>query len=299
MAPRAANAGTVRHDGVSAMTDPDVTTLTKICTHCGIEKPATTEYFARQKTGKYGFRADCKECHYARQRNYTRKPSIKIKQEKYRIKRCDENRTKYSLDPTLCEQPDVMKRCSSCKAQLPSTSQYWHKNASNNDGLSRVCKSCITEYRHEYNRRDDIKQRMFEYNKTERSKAYFREYFRRSDVKTRARIKSNQPAEKQRRKEYAKQYWERTGVKEKARLRDYKRRSAPGSFTKADIDDIRKAQGNRCYICHKKLGKKYHIDHFIPIILGGTNDPGNLRLACPRCNLSKGPKHPHDMGILI
>jgi len=71
-----------------------------------------------------------------------------------------------------------------------------------------------------------------------------------------------------------------------------------GSYTASDIEAIRIAQGNRCYICGKTL-KKYHIDHFIPIAKGGTNDPGNLRLACPKCNRRKHSKHPHDLGILI
>ena len=71
------------------------------------------------------------------------------------------------------------------------------------------------------------------------------------------------------------------------------------TYGKADIEAIRAAQGNRCYICHKKLGQKYHIDHFIPLALGGSNDAGNLRLACPKCNLSKGARHPHELGLLI
>ena len=36
--------------------------LTKICTKCGIEKPATTDYFTKEKRGKYGLRSNCKEC---------------------------------------------------------------------------------------------------------------------------------------------------------------------------------------------------------------------------------------------
>lgn len=81
-------------------------------------------------------------------------------------------------------------------------------------------------------------------------------------------------------------------------LNRHKRRTAGGSFTAADIEAIRVAQGNRCYLCHKKL-KKYHIDHFIPISKGGTNDPGNLRLACPKCNYSKHDKHPFELGVLL
>lgn len=31
-----------------------------------------------------------------------------------------------------------------------------------------------------------------------------------------------------------------------------------------------------------------HVDHIRPVSRGGTNDPDNLRLLCPRCNLSRG-----------
>ena len=35
---------------------------TKICTKCGEEKAATTEFFFKQKRGKYGVRGECKSC---------------------------------------------------------------------------------------------------------------------------------------------------------------------------------------------------------------------------------------------
>ena len=41
---------------------------TKVCTKCGEEKPATTEYFFKDKRGKYGIAARCKECCLAYQR---------------------------------------------------------------------------------------------------------------------------------------------------------------------------------------------------------------------------------------
>jgi hypothetical protein len=35
---------------------------TKVCTKCGIEYPATTEYYHSNKKGKYGLQAECKAC---------------------------------------------------------------------------------------------------------------------------------------------------------------------------------------------------------------------------------------------
>ena len=36
--------------------------ITKTCTSCNIEYPATLEYFYRNQKGKYGLRPDCKTC---------------------------------------------------------------------------------------------------------------------------------------------------------------------------------------------------------------------------------------------
>lgn len=42
----------------------------KVCTKCGEEKPATLEYFAKSKRGKYGTRADCKVCNNQSSKQY-------------------------------------------------------------------------------------------------------------------------------------------------------------------------------------------------------------------------------------
>lgn len=48
--------------------------------------------------------------------------------------------------------------------------------------------------------------------------------------------------------------------------------------------------GGRCEYCqmHQSLqGATFHIEHVVPRAKGGTNDSGNLALACPSCNLHK------------
>lgn len=63
-----------------------------------------------------------------------------------------------------------------------------------------------------------------------------------------------------------------------------------GSFTKEDIDSIYAMQRGRCAWCTKKVGKIFHIDHRVALALGGSNDPDNLAISCPPCNLKKGAK---------
>lgn len=43
---------------------------TKICSVCGKELPATKEHFYKDKRGKFGFYAKCKECHCKKTKNY-------------------------------------------------------------------------------------------------------------------------------------------------------------------------------------------------------------------------------------
>lgn len=80
------------------------------------------------------------------------------------------------------------------------------------------------------------------------------------------------------------------------KIRNIKRRAmqngAAGEFDKKDIRAIFMAQEGRCKSCDKALRDDRHIDHVMPLILGGTNWPGNIQLLCPPCNLKKRAEHP-------
>lgn len=69
---------------------------------------------------------------------------------------------------------------------------------------------------------------------------------------------------------------------------------ARGSFTTDDIKVIMKRQKKKCVVCRVDISKGYHIDHIMPLKLGGSNYPANLQLLCPHCNLKKAAFHPID-----
>ncbi|MGN0974116.1 MAG: HNH endonuclease [Bacilli bacterium] len=48
-------------------TDPNIT---KVCSKCKIKKPATIEFFAKSKSGKYGVSSYCKECKHKQDKEY-------------------------------------------------------------------------------------------------------------------------------------------------------------------------------------------------------------------------------------
>ena len=53
-------------------------------------------------------------------------------------------------------------------------------------------------------------------------------------------------------------------------------------------------QKGKCPCCRKELGDDYHIDHIIPLALGGDNSKGNFQLLRKQCNQKKYAKHPVD-----
>lgn len=54
------------------------------------------------------------------------------------------------------------------------------------------------------------------------------------------------------------------------------------------------AQKGLCIYCETNIEQRYHIDHIMPLVLGGAHAEDNVQLLCPTCNLSKGSKHPDD-----
>ncbi len=82
------------------------------------------------------------------------------------------------------------------------------------------------------------------------------------------------------------------------RTRRARLKGAEGTHTAADIQQIHKRQKYKCAECGTSTKKKKHVDHIIPLALGGSNWPSNLQILCPFCNDSKGAKHPVDFANL-
>ena len=71
---------------------------------------------------------------------------------------------------------------------------------------------------------------------------------------------------------------------------------------KTDLSAILARQGGKCAVCAAPLIGK-HLDHVMPLALGGEHALRNLQYLCPPCNLSKSAKHPvafmQSKGFLI
>lgn len=85
------------------------------------------------------------------------------------------------------------------------------------------------------------------------------------------------------------------------RNRTARRKAASGSHTADQILKMLRSQNWLCAACGISIKKKRHIDHIMPLLLGGSNDIGNLQGLCPACNCSKNAKDPfvwaRELGI--
>jgi len=53
-------------------------------------------------------------------------------------------------------------------------------------------------------------------------------------------------------------------------------------------------QKGKCPCCRQPLGKDYHMDHIMPLALGGLNADENIQLLRAVCNMQKHTAHPID-----
>jgi 5-methylcytosine-specific restriction endonuclease McrA len=79
------------------------------------------------------------------------------------------------------------------------------------------------------------------------------------------------------------------------RIAKYVRRAREntGVVTTTRVKDLIIEQLGRCNYCRHEL-VDFHVDHIIPLALGGINDDSNIQLLCPKCNRKKGAKHPRE-----
>lgn len=191
----------------------------------------------------------------------------------------------------------MKKSCTKCKQE--KTFESFDKRSSAKDGLQSHCKSC----RSAANKEIPQDKRAITYAKRslkislnkDEHKARWKESREKNKDYRRQWRDSNRPRLNSLMIEW------RAANPEKVKAIDSKRRSrmAIGSHNYQDITRILNAQGRECRYCLEDLSGGYHIDHRMPLCLGGSNSPDNLQALCARCNLTKGGKHPDVFEVEI
>ena len=156
----------------------------------------------------------------------------------------------------------------------------------------------VKEYKAKWNEknRDSISKRRKQYRekyKTRIAKDKSNYYIRNRDAileKHRLRYMENPQVSKEKTA-----LWRKLNP-EKAKTLDAnkkaRRKGAEGRYVSSDIAKLADMQKWRCANCACCIKNGYHVDHIMPIALGGTNWPYNLQLLCPTCNMRKNAKHP-------
>ena len=196
------------------------------------------------------------------------------------------------------------KICSGCVERKAVTEFYVHKRGrrvSHPDPYAHQCKACMSaywaaRYQNDPSFRARIKARGSKKSEAARLRAQAK--YRTAEYLAKSRERQRRPDIKARKREWSKAYGQRPEVKERAKISVAKRRArksaAGGSFTAVDIANINKMQRGRCAICRCRLKPDRHIDHIIPIRLGGSSNPDNIQLLCPTCNHAKHGRDPID-----
>lgn len=73
-----------------------------------------------------------------------------------------------------------------------------------------------------------------------------------------------------------------------------KKLNSAGSLSTGLREKLFKMQKGLCACCKLPLGDNFHMDHIVPLALGGTNTDDNIQLLRSKCNCQKGASHPVD-----
>lgn len=173
-----------------------------------------------------------------------------------------------------------LKTCTKCR--LAQHQSHFNKRSASKDGLQPVCRACYSGYHSLYLVVAKDKRREYHQAWTEAN----REHVNANGRQWRAKNKELDKAHK-------KTWADANPENRRARnaTRRARKQAAVGKYTQHDIEQLKFRQRTRCTACGKKLDK-FHVDHIVPLAKGGTNNPQNLQLLCPPCNLSKSKRDP-------
>jgi hypothetical protein len=195
----------------------------------------------------------------------------------------------------------VNKTCIRCGVTKPLSDYSLDKGKHIN--TCKRCKCDISAAWHSKNR-EKANERSLRYGRENAKTIAHKAALWRAANPERSREAKRRCYEKQRdyyrakRKEWLAEHANDPQVIERQRTRTRNRRArlrnVAGRHTATDIQSLYEKQGGKCEMCKVKLGSKFHVDHVMPVALGGSNGPENLQLLCARCNWRKSAKHPDD-----
>lgn len=174
-----------------------------------------------------------------------------------------------------------MKTCTKCGETKPVSE--FGRDARNKDSLRSNCKACRK-----------IEKAAWYANNREKSLSYSAAWATANPDKVRARNAAWYAANRDRKAAYHATW--AAANRESMRIHFQNRRASQygGKLSSGLAARLFKLQRGKCACCGLPLGDDYHLDHIMPIALGGTNTDDNIQLLRSTCNHKKHAKHPID-----
>lgn len=181
-----------------------------------------------------------------------------------------------------------MKTCTKCSEVKPKTEFY--KHAGTRDGLHNYCKVCMgvanakwaaanREKRNADKR--DVSAKLYAAN-SENEKARSAKWYAANREKKRESVSKWNAANP-------------NAIRIQSHNYRARKREAGGNLSKGLAAKLFALQRGKCACgCNQPLGTDYHLDHIMPLALGGTNTDDNIQLLRATCNHQKSAKHPVD-----
>ncbi len=191
-----------------------------------------------------------------------------------------------------------MKTCSKCGQTQPFAN--FHVNKTGRDGLKSTCKTCsnATSFAWREKNSDRVAQNKLAYRHANqdalaRKSAQWREENPERFAQQMAAWRAANP-EKIKVKNAAYRVNNPEARKAHHQNRRARKKLAGGKLSSDLVQKLLKLQMGKCACCKQPLGKDYHLDHILPLALGGANTDDNMQLLKARCNMEKRAKHPID-----
>lgn len=187
------------------------------------------------------------------------------------------------------------KTCSKCGIEK-NTSEFYPDNRIK-CGLKAACKECrkIADRSRYTDGGNQINASQVEYYRLKRESilAYAKEYRLKNADLIKTKAKEYRAKNPDRNRLYCASH--KKEVCANVQNREAKKRANGGVLSKGLAQKLFKLQRGKCACgCKQSIGDNYHLDHIMPIALGGFNTDENIQLLRATCNQEKHAKHPID-----
>lgn len=190
------------------------------------------------------------------------------------------------------------KVCGKCGCEKPF--DQFHKQKNGRLGLKSNCKPCNNTDAKQWRIENKDKANETKRSYRAKNKDKMREYFAARYIKNKEKVCETNKKWRDKNPEKVKLMVEayRAANLESHRLIQHKRRArkmvSGGALSNGLAARLFALQKGLCPCCGIALGDNYHMDHIVPLVLGGANVDENIQLLRAKCNQQKNAKHPVD-----